>query len=86
MEVFALTVDTLVKIWRREEIEVEANSLEEAVEKIAKGCYNNSVDCIRYCEYLYETEEDIKPEDNNNKATLEIMDGNEIVYSNEDNR
>ena len=58
----------------------------EAVEKIAKGCYNDSVDCIRYCEYLYETEEDIKPEDNNNKVTLEIMDGNEIVYSNEDNR
>lgn len=85
MEVFALTVDTLVKVWRREEIEVEANSLEEAVEKIANGCYDDSVDCID-CEYLYETEEGIRPEDNNNKATLEIMDGNEIVYSNEDNR
>lgn len=85
MEVFALTVDTLVKVWRREEIEVEANSLEEAVEKIANGCYDDSIDYID-CEYLYETEEGIRLEDNNNKATLEIMDGNEIVYSNENNR
>ena len=83
MEVFALTVDTLVGIWRRDKVEIKADSLEEAISKII-----NHDDNIEYkgCEYLYDTEVGLDPEDNNGEATLEIMNRNETIYSNENSR
>lgn len=83
MEVFALTVDTLVRIWRRDEVVVEASSLEEAISKIIN--YDDNIEYMG-CEYLYETEVGLSPEDNNGEATLEIMNGNETIYSNENSR
>lgn len=83
MKVFALTVDTLVKMWRRDEVVVKANSLEEAISKIIN--YDDNVEYMED-EYLYETEVGLGPEDNNNTATLEIIDGDKIIYSNESNR
>ena len=83
MEVFALTVDSLVGIRRRDKVAVKANSLEEAISKII-----DHDDNIEYmgCEYLYETEVGLDPEDNNGEATLEIMNGNKTIYSNESSR
>lgn len=83
MKEFTLTVYTLVKVWKREDVVVKANSLEEAISKIIN--YDDNVEYME-SEYLYETEVGLGPEDNDNTATLEIMDGDKIIYSNESNR
>lgn len=52
MEVFKLTVDRKVEVWRRDHVEIEAESLEEAVNKAIKHDYLVPDDS----EYLYDTE------------------------------
>ena len=80
MEAFDLVRDDLVTIWRRSEYTVIANSLEEAIQLLSEG----EGDC-NYSEFLYETEELLDPEeDNNGQATLEIFDENadNLLWSN----
>lgn len=83
MEVFRLIVDEKVEGWRRTYIDVEADSLEEAIEMVKEDGIEAAVDDGIYdSEFLYETEELVKrsPE---HSCTLEIMNRNwDILYCN----
>ena len=72
MEVFKLTVDRKVEMWRRDHVEIEAESLEEAVNKAIKHDYLVPDDS----EYLYDTECAMSPEQvfPYNAATVKVMD------------
>lgn len=69
MKKFELVLDTKVSGWRRTYCEVKAETLEEAVKKVSDFDYD-FVDS----EFLYETEEIMNPEDNENEPTVEIFD------------
>lgn len=79
MEVFDLIVDEKVTVWRRSRIEVEANTLEEAVELCSE--YGSLTGTCLESEFLYETEELINPS-KENPCTLEVMNTSyEVLYS-----
>lgn len=88
MEKFKFYQDELVKIWRRSIFEIEANSKEEAVEKIKGLNLNNedldSIGEFETSEYLYDTFEVLKPGDAVKDSTVEIEypDTGETIYSN----
>lgn len=67
MEVFNLIVDRKVEIWKRDKVSIEAESIEEAVQKALNYNYisENS-------EYLYETEYPVDPVYPD--PTIEVMD------------
>lgn len=83
MKKYNLIVDSKVTVWFRDYVSIEANSLEEAIEMCKDGDYNDSS-----TEILYDTVEDISPEENDGCATLEIYDESRDswvpVYSNGD--
>lgn len=76
MEIFKLTVDSKVIVWRRDVVAIEAESLEEAIELASDGDYND----ILESGYLSETEEYLSPDDSDGSTTIEVMDehGNTI--------
>lgn len=76
MKKFELYIDEKVSVWRRTLVEVEADTLEEAVNKAAKYDY-----APIESEILYETEELLDP---TSKATVEIYDEtlNDLLYDN----
>lgn len=79
MEKYKLTIDQKVSIWERVYVEVEANNLEEAVEKCKDEEYE-----VYHSEYLDWTEQLETPDEN---STYEIyLDGNfcNMIYSNYD--
>lgn len=67
MEVFNLIVDEKATIWDRQYISIEAESLEEALEKYNQGDYTADES-----ELLYDTEEFLSPSDEH-PVTLEIF-------------
>ena len=73
MNSFNLYEDVLS--WNRYYYEVEAETLEEAIEKVKDG----EVDCYD-SEQLYESTDDLAPEENNGSATREIY--HEVVWDN----
>lgn len=75
---FKLTEKELVRVWRRYSYEVEAENLEEAMEKVKSG------DIIAYdSETLHEFTEDVPPEENDYCATRIIYDSKKnIVWDN----
>ena len=58
METFRLIVDRKVEVWRRDNVSIEAESLEEAVNKAIEHDYLVPDDS----EYLYDTECTMSPE------------------------
>ena len=87
MEKFMFYQDELVIVWKRSTFEVEANSKEEAIEKIKKIDFEmgdlDEVGEFNESEFLFETEKSLEPDENYN-STLEIVDpqtGN-TIYSN----
>lgn len=90
---FEFTVDEKVSIWIRSEISIPAYSYEEAekilidsIKEDPTKIYDMASNCA---EYLYETEEALTPEENDDCATLEIYKGNDttqenLIYSNEE--
>lgn len=79
MKEFHFFVDEKVNVWLRDYVTIEANSLEEAVEKVKDGDYDDSTG-----EVLYDTTEYLTPEENGGQATLEIYeeDAYAPIYSN----
>lgn len=71
MEAFDLIIDRKVEVWRRENVSIEAESLDEAVNKAINHGYISEDS-----EYLYDTEEIMYPSQMYPKpsATIEIMD------------
>lgn len=87
MKTFDFYKDEKNTIWVRHQFSIEAESYEEALEKIKQvesnpaGSYEDEMET----EYLYETLESIDPEENKGEATIEIYseDTNQLVYTNE---
>lgn len=77
MNSFNLYEDVLSRTWNRYYYEVEAETLEEAIEKVKDG----EVDCYD-SEQLYESTDDLAPEENNGSATREIYHEDEVVWDN----
>lgn len=82
----AKDVARLISIWEGEAGESftdycnfsrEAETLEEAIEKVKDG----EVDCYD-SEQLYESTDDLAPEENNGSATREIYHEDEVVWDN----
>ena len=81
MKTFNFIADHLEKVWRRDYVSVTAETLEEAIKLTEQGEYDDVLDS----EYLNDTEEYLKPEDNNGFMTCEIMDrSSKTLYSNGD--
>ena len=80
---FKLIVDEKMKVWKRTYIDVEADSLEDAIEMIKEDGCDCAEDGIYDTDYIFETEEFI--EDKEPGGTLEIMDRQfNILYNNGD--
>jgi hypothetical protein len=87
MKTFDFYKDEKNTIWVRHQFSIEAESYEEALEKI-KQVESNPAESYEdeiYTEYLYETLESINPEENKEEATIEIHseDTDELIYTNE---
>ena len=70
--------DVKVTIWKRQHFSIEAETEEEARE-LAKQCADKDIyDCddieIDNDEWLYDTEEQITPEENGGCATIEVYE------------
>lgn len=63
--IFNLNLFELVEVWNRIEVSVEAETLEEAIEKVKEGDCNYDE-----CEELYDTQELIRFELENEKGEL----------------
>lgn len=82
MNSFNLYEDVLSRTWNRYYYEVEADTLEEAIEKVKDG----EVDCYD-SEQLYESTDDLAPEENNGSeiyhedVLMALKDGEEKYTS-----
>ena len=87
MEKFMFYQDELVSVWKRNKFQIEANSKEEAIEKIKKIDFKrgdlDEVGEFMESEFLFETETLIEPSEQYN-STFEIEDPqtNKTIYSN----
>lgn len=81
MKSYDLFIDEKYTLWTRTHVTIEADSLEEAVEKCKNGDYDNS-----WAEELYGTIELMDPLDNCRDPTVEIYskdkDKFEALYTN----
>ena len=90
MAKFIFNYDQLVSVWKREKYEVEANSIEEAIEKVKsvnlKDDDLESVGEFTGSEYLCDTATDLTPGEIIEGSTIEIeVDRTgKIIYSNAD--
>ena len=90
MAKFIFNYDYLVSEWRREKYEVEANSIEEAIEKVKsvnlKEDDLESVGEFTGSEYLCDTATDLTPGEIIEGSTIEIeVDRTgKVIYSNAD--
>lgn len=88
---FIFNYDQLVSVWKRESYEVEANSMEEAIEKVKSvNLKEDDLESIGSfmggSEYLFETETDLTPGEIIGGSTTEIgVDRTgKVIYSNAD--
>lgn len=72
MKSYHLFIDRKSTIWIRDYVTIEANTLEEAIEKCKNGEYGDY-----NTEILYGTEEELTPDDNDGQATVEIYNSKE---------
>lgn len=90
MAKFIFNYDQLVSVWKREKYEVEANSIEEAIEKVKsinlKDDDLESVGEFTGSEYLCDTATDLTPGEIIEGSTIEIeVDRTgKVIYSNAD--
>ena len=81
MAIFDLREDAKVKTWRRTKYMVEAETIEEAIEKIQEGEVGPE-----YSEDIYECDEYMAPRENGGESTIEIYNNRDgkLLYSNEE--
>ena len=83
MPVFNFNYDVKVSVWRRDNLSVEAENLEEAIEKLKADSINDYEEYIVESETLYETVETFEDEE---YPTAELIlvekDGDTIIYDN----
>jgi hypothetical protein len=72
-ESFTFYIDRKVTIWIRETHEVEAETYEEAEKQMIESFKDNSYDnTFVEPDWLYDTQEDLEPVENNGFATIEM--------------
>lgn len=87
MKKFMFYQDELVSVWKRSKFEVEANSKDEAIEKIKEIDFEDGdlddVGEFIESEYLFDTETLLEPSEQHN-STFEIEDPqtDKTIYSN----
>ena len=80
MKTFTFYQDIKVQAWARTAFEVEAKNEEEAKKIATKFIKENIRDTDEYedqeleTEYLFDTEKEMTPEQNNGYSTIEILD------------
>ena len=83
MPVFNFNYDVKVSVWRRDNLSVEAENLEEAIEKLKADSINDYEEYIVESETLYETVETFEDEE---YPTAELIlvekDADTIIYDN----
>ena len=90
MAKFIFNYDQLVSVWKREKYEVEANSIEEAIEKVKsvnlKEDDLESVGEFTGSEYLCDTATDLTPGEliEGSTTEIEVDRTGKIIYSNAD--
>lgn len=65
--IYNLFIDKKHTIWNRTHVTIEADTIEEAINKCLNGDYENE-----WYEDLYGTEKELTPEENGGEATIEI--------------
>ena len=83
-EEYRFHIDKKVSVWIRETHYVKAKSLQIAQEKLIEDFNEGEGKYFLEQEYLYDTEEDILPHENNNQPTMEITcdKTSETIYVN----
>ena len=84
MESFRFSVETKHTIWYQSFVDIEANSLEEAIKKAQKrGASDMEVDSD-YTEIIYDSMEYLSVGDNGGQPTEEIrcLENDEIIWDN----
>lgn len=73
MENFEFHIDRKVTIWVRDYYSIQSESLDQAKEKMIAN-FNEGKD-LGFCEseYLYRTQKDISPSQNNGESTVELF-------------
>ena len=81
---FEFFKDTLGTIWYRDCVEVEADSYEEAKEKVIKAVENDDELDVVYSEPIWNTWDETTIDDNDEFSTLEIQEPEtgKIIYKN----
>lgn len=85
MKMFDLVVDELVEVWRRSNIRVEAETIEEAANKVKHGLDYVSDVIFEESDYIYESE-DYVTQDALHPITVEVMDEHYNVIADNDIR
>lgn len=78
--IFELCEDVKVATWRRYFYDVEADTIEKAIQLVKDGMIDS-----HNMEEMYDVDYYMKPEDNNGEATREIYDTerDKLLYTNE---
>lgn len=90
MAKFIFNYDQLVSVWKREKYEVEAHSIEEAIEKVKsvnlKEDDLESVGEFTGSEYLCDTATDLTPGEliEGSTTEIEVDRTGKVIYSNAD--
>ena len=76
-----------VTIWNREHFTVEAETQEEANQKVLEAIENGDISDFKHTtsEYIYESVEELSVDENSGNSTIEIYNTeNELIYQNAD--
>ena len=85
MKTFNFYKDEKVKIWNREHLTVEAETQEEANQKVLEAIENGDISDFQHTpsEYIYDTVEELSVDENYGNPTIEIYNTNDkLIYHN----
>lgn len=84
MESFRFSVETKHTIWYQSFVDIEANSLEEAIQKARELGADELCAEADYTELIYDTLEDLTVGDNGGQSTQEIrcLETDKIIWDN----
>lgn len=84
-QIYTYKIDRKISMWISEDHQIEANSKEEADAIMIKAFQEDDYpDTFQEQEELYDTMEDMLPEDNDGNATMELIDeDHRLLASNE---
>ena len=84
METFQFSVETKHTIWYQSFVDIEAETLEEAIQKARELGPDELYVQSEYAEPIYESLEDLTPADNDGQSTQEIrcLETDKIIWDN----